>query len=103
MPTDNNFVQLSPSDFRTELENDVILIDVRTQEEQAKYGIIQNEQIHIEYWSTEFEEKIQKLDKSKKYLVYCWHWVRSANTRDYMKSLWFESVVDLKWGIDDWE
>jgi hypothetical protein len=49
MPTDNNFVQLSPSDFRTELENDVILIDVRTQEEQAKYGIIQNEQIHIEY------------------------------------------------------
>lgn len=100
---EENFSQMTPRDFKNVLEKqDAILIDVRTPEEQEKYGIISDDQIHIEYGRPDFEENLLQLDPTKKYLVYCWHWVRSAATRDIMQANWFSWVNDLKGGIDEW-
>lgn len=99
-----NFSQISVKDFKKEMQNnEKILIDVRTPWELDIYWKIRENQILIDINDKSFESKIQKLDKSKKYLIYCWHGNRSVVAREYMKSLDFVYVKDLKWGIDLWE
>ena len=44
----------------------------------------------------------QKLDKSKSYLLYCWHWNRSKFAMEIMKEKWFIFVKDLAGWIDEW-
>ena len=98
-----NNEQISLDEFRKELLNeDIILIDVRSAEEQDIYWVIREEQEHIVYGSSAFESQIANLDTTKKYLVYCWHWVRSTAVREYMTEKWFTWVKDLEWGIDAW-
>jgi rhodanese-related sulfurtransferase len=98
------FAQIPVWDFKKELSNSwVILIDVRTPGELVKYWKISENQINIDINNENFPEKIEKLDKTKKYLIYCWHGNRSSVARDYMKSKWFSYVKDLKWWIDAWE
>jgi len=99
-----NFSQISVKDFKKEMQNnEKILIDVRTPWELDIYWKIRENQILIDINDKSFESKIQKLDKSKKYLIYCWHGNRSVVAREYMKSLDFVYVKDLEWGIDLWE
>ena len=103
LPNLNNFETLNKQDFKTELENtDTILIDIRTAEELTKYWIISENQKHIVYWTPDFQTELNKLDKSKKYLIYCWHGARSNITKQIMKDNWFSYVKDLDWGIDEW-
>lgn len=100
---EQKFEQISKERFSEALqEEDTILIDVRTPQEQVQYWTIQENQEHIIYGAPAFESQIANLDTSKKYLVYCWHGVRSAAVREYMKDQWFESVKDLEGGIDNW-
>lgn len=99
----NSFIQLEVNNFKKELENwDSILIDIRTPWEWKRYWIIPNTNKYIVFWKANFESEIAKLDKTKKYLLYCFHWNRSETARDYMKSIWFFSVNDLTWWIDAW-
>lgn len=101
--TNQNISQISLEEFKTELlDEDVILIDVRSAQEQATYWVISEIQEHIVYGSPAFEAQIANLDTTKKYLVYCWHWVRSAAVREYMQSKGFEWVKDLEGGINAW-
>ena len=100
---DKSFSQISVSDFKNEIENEeVILLDVRTLGELPKYGKIRGNQILIDINLSSFASEIWKLDKSKKYLVYCWHGNRSVVARDFMKREWFMYVKDLEWWIDKW-
>ena len=97
------FTQLSVDDFKKEMSNSwVVIIDVRTPEELPVYWKISNNELFIDINNESFPKQIEKLDKNKKYLVYCWHWNRSAVARDYMKSLGFSYVKDLEWWIDAW-
>ena len=95
--------QISVKDFKKEIENpEVILLDVRTPSELPMFWKIRENQMLINYNDQSFPLKISKLDKSKKYAIYCWHWNRSKWAREYMKEQWFYNVVDLAWGIDSW-
>ncbi len=99
-----NFQQISANDFKKELDRgESILIDIRRKEEQLQYWVISQDQLHIVFWEEDFAENIQKLDKDKDYLIYCWHWQRSAIAREFMKEQGFQSVKDLEWGIDAWK
>ena len=99
----NSFEQISLESFKEELESwETILIDVRKKEEQEKYWVVSDDQLHIVYWENNFEEEILKLDKTKKYLIYCWHGVRSTAARDLMQENGFSWVKDLEGGIDTW-
>jgi rhodanese-related sulfurtransferase len=70
--------------------------------EWEKYWIIPNTDKFIIFWWPSFESEIQRLDKTKKYLLYCFHWNRSDVARNYMKQLWFTRVKDLAWWINAW-
>jgi len=98
------FSQISIEDFKKELEDpEIVLIDVRTPGELPVYWKIREEQLLIDINNQNFITEIDKLDKTKKYLIYCWHWNRSQVARNYMKSKWFLYAKDLKWWIDAWE
>ena len=103
LPSLDNFEALNKQDFKNELEKgNTILIDVRTPEELTEHWIISENQKHIVYWSPDFETELNRLDKSKKYLIYCWHGARSNITKQIMKDNWFNYVKDLAWGISNW-
>lgn len=77
-----------------------VLLDVRTSEEFAGGYIEGAENIDIK--SLDFSEKLDKLDKSKTYLVYCKKGGRSAKAMEIMKSKGFEKVYNMMGGITKW-
>jgi rhodanese-related sulfurtransferase len=79
---------------------DFIIIDVRTSAEYGD-GHLENA-VLVDYKSESFREEINKLDHSKKYLVYCRTGVRSAGARDIMKDLDFLDISNMSGGITEW-
>lgn len=77
------------------------LIDVRTPGEYAE-GHLQNAN-NIDYRGSDFDEQVEKLDKSKPVFVYCLSGGRSGNATEKMKSMGFKEIYDLKGGINAWK
>ena len=75
-----------------------MMIDVRTPEEIAE-GKIAAEALEIDYYADDFRARLDRLDKSKKYLVYCRSGRRSGLTMEIMKELGFSEAYDLSGGI----
>lgn len=75
-------------------------IDVRTEAEFEQQHI-QNA-VNIDYYSPDFKERLDALDKNKIYLVYCRSGHRSDNTLNKMKKLGFQEVYNLSGGITSW-
>jgi rhodanese-related sulfurtransferase len=82
------------------MNQDVQLIDVRTSEEYSK-GFIEEAQ-NIDYNSTDFANKISKLDKNKPVLLYCAMGGRSSKASKVFKSQGFKKIYDLKGGFLSW-
>lgn len=96
--------QIPAKEFKEELETGkYTLIDCRTAEEQKTYGVISEDQMFININDATASDQIQKLDKEKSYLVYCWHGNRSKMLRGFMDSVGFTNVMDLEGGIDAWK
>jgi rhodanese-related sulfurtransferase len=89
-------------EFKEKMWEDYIVIDIRTPWEVAEW-YIEWMDLNIDYYKDDFKSKIEKLDKTKKYLIYCHSWNRSWNTLYLMKNLWFTNVHDLTWWIWAWE
>lgn len=98
----DNFL-LKPSEFSEKYKHskDAVLIDVRTPGEVER-GYIEK-MIHIDYRSSEFKKKIEKLDRDKTYFVYCAAGSRSSGARKIMNDIGFEKVYDLDGGIRAWQ
>ncbi len=97
------FHTVKPEPFdrlRTRMTNSVVL-DVRTPEEFAK-GHIPGAKL-IDFKATDFTAQIEKLDKSKRYLVHCAAGGRSAKAAEQMVKLGFPNVVNLDGGMKAWE
>ena len=80
--------------------SDEIILDVRTKEEFLG-GHISNA-IHIDVRSRDFGQKIQELDKSKTYFVYCRSGMRSLMACKAMSKAGFEKPVNVKGGFLSW-
>ena len=80
---------------------DFIIIDVRTPAEFTD-GHIDNA-INIDLRSEGFKGSINKLDKSKTYLVYCRTANRSRSAVDIMEELDFKNIYHMLGGITQWE
>ena len=97
-------MQLSKQDFKNKLESwDYTLLDVRTAHEQLIYWVISENQLHIDVYSADALERIQKLPKEGKYIVYCFHGNRSQYVVKVMEELWVKEVYDLEGGIAEWK
>ncbi len=79
---------------------DFVLLDVRTPEEFAS-GFISGA-VNIDFKSPEFNGKLDELDKTKTYLVYCRSGGRSAKAMTMMKEKGFKRVYNLRGGIIEW-
>lgn len=81
------------------LEN-VQLIDVRTAGEYQKGTI--GKAINIDYYASNFEQMIGKLDKNKPTLIFCQAGGRSAQALMKFKKLGFTYVLELEGGYGGW-
>jgi rhodanese-related sulfurtransferase len=83
-------------------EKKYVLIDLRTDEEIKKKGMIEGAK-QIDYFNKTAETQIRTLDKGKTYLIYCAGGGRSEECSGLMKNLGFKSVINLEKGFDDWK
>lgn len=80
---------------------DFVILDVRTQDEYDE-GHISNATM-LDFYSDTFESDLDKLDKTKTYLVYCRTGSRSARATGMMIDLGFSDVYNMLGGIVQWE
>ena len=97
-----NFDNLYPKDAYTLLQKErdrIILLDVRTSEEVKTDGKIPGS---VLVPLDQLPNKIDKLDKNKKILVYCRSGTRSVSASRLLSSLGFK-VYNIKGGINGWK
>ena len=101
--SENKIVELTPDDFKSTLASkpDAVLVDVRTPDEFSE-GIIEGA-INIDFKDPSFGEKINGLDKSKPYFVYCLSGKRSGDAAKQMDSVGFKTIYILDGGYKDWK
>ncbi len=78
-----------------------IILDVRRPSEFAA-GHLENA-INIDYYSNDFRNELELLDKDQTYLVYCRSGRRSANTLKIMDELGFIDAANMLGGIKAWK
>ncbi len=93
---------LAPTTFEKMMkeEKNAAILDVRTHAENILVRI-QNS-ILIDIYKPDFLEKINELDRSKTYFVYCRTGIRSYNASKQMLQMGFEKVYNLETGIISW-
>jgi rhodanese-related sulfurtransferase len=99
----NNFISLSPDVFKEVIsKKGCVVIDVRTPGEITE-GKIVEDALEIDFFSADFKNKLDKLDKSQKYLIYCKSSGRTGQAMRIMKDMEFEFVCDLAGGKCAWD
>jgi rhodanese-related sulfurtransferase len=96
-------MDLNQSDWKLQCEanENSIIIDVRTEHEVAE-GIIPDA-INIDIYGGQiFIDKINKLDKSKSYFLYCKAGSRSSQACSLMNQLGFDKTYNLLGGFINW-
>ena len=96
-------IGLTPQEFKSKLAStpDAVLVDVRKPEELSE-GMIDGA-INIDYKDSSFTDKIQTLDKTKPYFLYCKSGKRSGDAAREMEKLGFENLYVLEGGIKNLE
>jgi phage shock protein E len=94
---------LTPQEFKAKLElhPDAVVLDLRTADE-LKHGMIPKAQ-HLDFFGKEFEKKINALDRSKPYFIYCASGGRSGETLELMEKKGFAIIYNLESGFTSWE
>jgi rhodanese-related sulfurtransferase len=97
-----SFENIDVQALKVKIENlgDAIILDVRS-EAELEEGFIEGHTM-INFNSPDFEEEVEKLDKSKTYYVYCRSGGRSARACELMESLGFEKLYNVLGGINAW-
>lgn len=83
-------------------DHNAVLLDVRTEGEYYQ-GHIPNSILIDIYKGQGFIYKIDELDKSKNYYVYCRSGARSGQACRIMNKLGFENAYNLVGGIINWK
>ena len=81
-------------------KEDLILLDVRTTTEYSNGHLISA--VNINYYGDNFDNDIDKLDKSKPIIVYCKSGGRSSKSALKLVEKGFEEIYNLKGGFDQW-
>ena len=94
---------LSIADFQKKLsaDNTAIILDVRTPAEYVK-GHLANAAA-INFFDTDFKEKVGKLDKNKAVYVYCAVGGRSAKALKILQELGFKTAYNMLGGFTGWQ
>ena len=77
------------------------ILDIRTPGEFQSGHLAKS--IPIDFYSPTFADKLNLLDKTKTYLVYCRTGNRSTKSLQLFKKLKFQKVYHMTSGISDWK
>jgi rhodanese-related sulfurtransferase len=96
---------ISPRQFKALLDRyqgdpDVVLLDVRTPKE-FESGHIQGALL-LDYYSTDYVERLKALDKAKTYLIYCRSGNRSGKSLAIFEKLGFQRAYHMDSGVIGW-
>lgn len=80
---------------------DLVILDVRTPKEISA-GKISSDALELNFYSDGFENKINRMDKSKTYLVYCKSGGRSSQAIQLMSKNGFNDLFNLEGGYTAW-
>lgn len=98
------YSDLTQDEFKSmesDLPEDVVILDVRTDPEVAE-GMIEGA-IQIDYRGDNFRDEVAKLDTTKTYVVYCRSGGRSAAASEIMtQELGFKKVNNLLGGYSEY-
>jgi len=78
----------------------LVTLDVRTLEEFTEVRIAGAK--NLDFYAPDFADRLDDLDKTLPYFVYCRTGNRSGQTIDTMRDLGFEQVYNLDGGIVAW-
>jgi rhodanese-related sulfurtransferase len=92
----------SYKNIQSKSDPNTIIIDVRTPAETAE-GVIEGASLFVDYTASNFGTEINKLDKTKNYIVYCRSGGRSAGASEQMIAAGFKTVYNLEGGITNWK
>jgi rhodanese-related sulfurtransferase len=104
--TDQATVQsISPSQFKALLDRhrgdpNVVLLDVRTPKEFADGHIAGA--LLLDYYASDYVERISALDKEKTYLIYCRSGNRSGKSLAIFERLGFHRAYHMDTGVIGW-
>ena len=101
---DSSFITCSTAQQSLALiqaNSSISIIDVRTPEEFIT-GYIEGA-INIDYYASDFQTRLQALNKTKTYLVYCGSGKRSSSARDIMASMGFSTIYTVVDGLITWK
>jgi rhodanese-related sulfurtransferase len=84
-----------------ETVSDIIILDIRPKEEFKVEHI--PGAINLDYDGHKFQEKVEKLDKEKKYLIYCKSGVRGGYFLDKMRDSGFNGAYNILGGFLGWK
>jgi len=79
----------------------LVILDVRTPQEYADGHL--DQAINVDFYSTDFPQILNRLDRQKTYLIYCHSGVRSSRSTELMGEMGFQQIYDLVGGIDQWQ
>lgn len=97
-----NLLIMDPSEFKEYIQGaSVALLDVRSPQEYASGHI--SGALNMNMYSSSFMEEVKKLDRVRKYALYCQSGGRSSMALKFMQSLGFVDVVHMDGGISAWE
>ena len=97
-------MNLSQQAWKSKLESDTnaVVLDVRTEDEWRE-GIIPNAILNDIYKGQGFIYRLEELDKTKNYYVYCKAGGRSAQACAIMNQMGFENTYNLEGGFMNWK
>ncbi|NIP31005.1 MAG: rhodanese-like domain-containing protein [Candidatus Dadabacteria bacterium] len=79
---------------------DFVILDLRTAQEYKREHIENSN--NIDFFSDNFKNELDKLDKDKTYIIHCRSGGRASNTLPIMKELGFKEVYNMG-GIIQWK
>jgi len=96
-----SFEELDGISFKEKFKStkNAVLLDVRTSGEYLSGKI--SGAINIDFYASDFRDKINKLDKHKEYSLYCRSGARSASACNMMSKAGYK-VYNLDGGIGEW-
>jgi rhodanese-related sulfurtransferase len=103
--TDTAVIETVPAAEASEIlaapPNGLVTLDVRTPEEFDEVRIAGAS--NLDFYAADFADRLDSLDKTLPYFVYCRSGNRSGQTLDMMRDLGFEEVYNLDGGINAWD
>ncbi len=82
-------------------DNEFAILDIRTPGEFQSGHLAKS--IPIDFYSQTFADQLNRLDKTKTYLVYCRTGNRSTKSLELFKKLKYQKVYHMTFGISAWK